>query len=112
MTGWMTIISWQASLAGAAFLSGTMIQGLVVLNQESYVYERWHGTLLFYAIIAVSLFINTYLARVLPTIESTILVLHVLGFFAILITLVYLAPTKSAREVFANFEYSAGWSSD
>jgi len=89
-----------------------MIQGLIVLNYESYEYQRWHGTLLCYAVIAVSLFVNTYLARVLPTIESAILVIHILGFFAILITLVYLTPHKSAKEVFATFGNTAGWSSD
>jgi choline transport protein len=112
LTGWMTIISWQAGLAGAAFLGGTMIQGLIVLNHESYDFQRWHGTLLFYAVIFVSLFINTYLARILPSIESTILLIHILGFFAVGITLVYLAPHKSAKEVFATFGNSAGWSSD
>ena len=58
----MTVISWQAALIGAAFLGGTMIQGLTVLNYESYGYQRLHGTVLFYVVIAVSLFINTYVA--------------------------------------------------
>jgi amino acid transporter len=107
----MTVISWQAALASCAFLGGTMIQGLLVLNYDSYDYQRWHGTLLFYAVIAVSLFINTYLARVLPTIESTILVIHIIGLFGILIALVYLAPHKSASDVFATFG-NAGWSTD
>ena len=89
-----------------------MIQGLIVLNHQAYRYQRWHGTLLFYAVIAVSLFINTYLARVLPAIESAILVMHILGFFAILITIVHLTSHKSAKEVFATFGNSAGWSSD
>ncbi|KAL8821612.1 MAG: hypothetical protein Q9223_000355 [Gallowayella weberi] len=92
LTGWITMISWQACLAGAAFLGGTMIQGLLVLNNESYVPERWHGTLLFYAIILFSLIINTYLARLLPKIEAVVLIIHVVGFVCILIPLVYLAP--------------------
>ncbi|KAL8811337.1 MAG: hypothetical protein Q9200_001864 [Gallowayella weberi] len=112
LTGWITMISWQACLAGAAFLGGTMIQGLLVLNNESYVPERWHGTLLFYAIILFSLIINTYLARLLPKIEAVVLIIHVVGFVCILIPLVYLAPHGTAKDVFATFSNGGGWSSN
>ena len=88
-----------------------MIKGLILLNYESYGFQRWHGTLLLYVFIVVALFINIFLARFLPAIESTLLVIHVLGFFAILIALVHLAPHKSVKEVFATFG-SSGWSSD
>jgi amino acid transporter len=111
MTGWMTVISWHAALASAAFLAGGMIQGLLVLNYPTYSFERWHGTLLFYAVIVCSLFVNTYLARLLPSIESVILILHVIGFFCILIPLTYLAPHHSAKEVFATFANEGSWSS-
>lgn len=89
-----------------------MIQGLLVLNYEDYVFERWHGTLLFYAIFALSLFINTYLARLLPQFETSVLLIHILGFFAILIPLVYLAPHGSASDVFLTFTNGGGWSTD
>lgn len=112
LTGWMTVISWQAALASSAFLGGTMIQGLLVLNHDGYVFKRWHGTLLLYVIIALSLFINTYFARMLPKIESMVLFIHVVGFFCILIPLVYLAPHGSPRDVFATFNNGGGWATD
>jgi amino acid transporter len=109
LTGWLSVISWQAAFAGASFLAGTMIQGLVALNNESYVIERWHGTLILYAIVAFSLFINTYLARLLPEIEAIVLLLHIAGFFCVLIPLVYLAPHGSAVDVFGTFRNAGGW---
>ncbi|KAF2642232.1 amino acid transporter [Massarina eburnea CBS 473.64] len=109
LTGWLSVISWQASLAGSSFLAGTMIQGLITLNHETYVHHRWHGTLIQYATLFLALFINTYLARVLPQIESYVLVLHIVGFFCVLIPLVYLAPHHSAKEVFATFTNTGGW---
>ena len=108
----MTVIGWQAALASGAFLGGTMIQGLLVLNHPSYDYQRWHGTLLFYAIIVVALFVNTYLARQLPRIEAIVLIIHVMGFFAILIPLVHLAPHATAKEVFATLSDGGGWGSN
>ncbi|ERF70773.1 hypothetical protein EPUS_08331 [Endocarpon pusillum Z07020] len=109
-TGWMSIISWQSAFAGASFLGGSMIQGLARLNYSNYEPERWHATLIFYAIVVLSLIINTIVARLLPKIESVVLILHILGFFCVLIPMVYLGPHVSAKEVFANFTNAAGWS--
>jgi choline transport protein len=44
-------------------------------------------------------------------VEGTILVLHIVGFFAILIPLWVLAPTNSSKEVFTQFQNLGGWSS-
>ena len=108
----MTVISFQAALASCAFLGGTIIQGLLVLNDSGYKFARWHGTLLFYAIISVSLFINTCLARLLPKIEAMVLVIHVAGFVCILVPLIYLAPHGSAKDVFTNFNNGGGWDTE
>ena len=104
------MIAWQAALASASFLGGTMIQGLAALNYPSYAFERWHGTLILYGIIFLSLFVNTYLARILPEIEAIVLLLHVIGFFVVLIPLIYLAPHGSAQSVFVTLTNESGWS--
>lgn len=97
-------------MAGTAYVAGTLVQGLLILNHPDYDYQRWHGTLLFYAVVAFSLFFNTYLGRLLPQIESMMLFFHILGFFGILIPLVYLAPHQSAKEVFTTFYNGGDWS--
>ena len=105
----MTVITWQALVAGTAYVTGTLIQGLLILNYPSYDYHRWHGTLLFYAVLAFSLFVNTYLGRYLPQIESMVLFFHILGFIGILISLVYLGPRQPAHEVFTTFLNEGDW---
>ena len=97
-------------MAATAYVSGTLVQGLLILNYPDYGYERWHGTLLFYAALAFALFVNTFLARLLPQIETLILVFHILGFFGLLIPLVHLSPHQSAKEVFTHFVNLGGWS--
>ena len=87
-----------------------MIQGLIVLNIPTYVPERWEGTLLFYAVIFFGLIFNTFLVKILPKIENLILIIHIGGFFGVLIPLVYTAPHGSASEVFGQFENGGGWS--
>ena len=111
LTGWISVIAWQVGMASGAYLGGTLIQGLLVLNYPTYHYERWHGTLLFYAIVFIALFVNTYLVRLLPMIESIVFMIHVIGFFAILIPLVYFAPHGSVKDVFATFNNGGHWSS-
>ncbi|KAL2043899.1 hypothetical protein N7G274_003419 [Stereocaulon virgatum] len=103
LAGWLTVITWQALVAGTAYVSGTLIQGLLILNYPNYGYQRWHGTMLFYAALAFALFVNTFLGRLLPRIESGMLFFHILGFFGLIIPLVYLAPHRPASEVFGNF---------
>jgi choline transport protein len=86
-----------------------MIQGLLVLNNPDYVFEQWHGTLLVIAITAFCIIFNTFLAHRLPMVEGMVLIVHILGFFAILIPLWVLAPRDSAEDVFTNFQNLGGW---
>ncbi|KAG2162089.1 hypothetical protein VTO58DRAFT_109485 [Aureobasidium pullulans] len=112
ITGWIATIGWSANTAAGIFFSGSMIQGLLVLNDSTYAYHRWHGTLIMWAALGIVILVNTIAARFLPKIEGMILILHTLGFFAILIPMVYLSDHNSASTVFTDFENSAGWNSN
>ncbi|KAL2839522.1 amino acid transporter [Aspergillus pseudoustus] len=109
ITGWITTLGWQAFTASAAFLGATMIQGLAVLCYENYQPERWHGTLIYWAILLLAFLVNTVGIKFLPLVENGVLIFHIATFFAVLIPLVVLAPHKSARYVFTTFENSSGW---
>lgn len=101
--GWLTVIGWQATFATSCYLVGTLIQGLVVLTNKNYAPEDWHGTLLYWAVVALSVAINSVGGKVLPRFEGMILILHILGFFAILIPLTYMADHGTSEEVFTQF---------
>lgn len=110
LTGWLTATGWQASVASGGYLSGTLIQGMIVLNHPEYNFKQWHGTLLFWVVILVAVFVNTIISSLLPKLEGLILIIHVLGFFAVLIPLVYMASHGSSSSVFSNFINEGGWS--
>ena len=42
ITGWILVLAWIADLASCAYLAGTIIQGLAVLNYPGYDFQRWH----------------------------------------------------------------------
>ena len=109
-TGWLTVCGWQAAVVSCAYISGTMIQGLIILNNADYIPKLWHGALLGWLVLLVAIFFNTIVARALPTIEAIILIVHILGFFAVLIPLVYMAPHGDASSVFATWLNEGGWS--
>lgn len=88
-----------------------MVQSLIGLNNPSYTFPAWQCTLLMYAVLALCLFVNTALVKLLPGLEGLILILHVLGFFAIMIPIIYLAPISSNHFVWADFTNYSGYSS-
>ena len=109
LTGWTSVIGWQAITCTTLYLAATMIQGLLIQHDSSYTPQRWHATLIGYAVLAFSLFINTYLATHLPKIESVVLLLHVFGFFFVLIPLVYFGPHGDPSTVFEQFLNEGHW---
>lgn len=112
MVGWLCFTGWQCAICAITFLAGTIIQGLIILNNPtSYVPKPWHGTLLIIAITSFAIFFNTVLAKKLPLVEGLLLVLHVLGLFAIIITLWVLSPTADAHAVWTEFTNAGGWNS-
>ncbi|KAF4993990.1 hypothetical protein FGRMN_6121 [Fusarium graminum] len=111
LMGWMCVLGWQTGCASTAFITGTQIQGLIVLNHPNYTPEPWHGTLLSIAVAALSVLFNIFLARKLPLIEALVLVIHIFAFFGILVTLWVLSPRADAKAVFTQFSDGGGWGS-
>ncbi|KAI9641950.1 hypothetical protein NHQ30_009819 [Ciborinia camelliae] len=111
LTGWLTVTGWQGVVASGGYLTGTLVQGLIVLTVPTYSVSEtaWQGTLLYWAAIFFAVFINTVVSSLLPKFEGLILVLHILGFFAILIPLVILAPHDTAADVFTTWLNGGNW---
>jgi len=109
MQGWITVFAWQATLTSVTFLAATQIQGLLILNYDSYVAHRWHGTLLMWAIMALTLLVNIWGFKLLPAIELLGGISHVAFFFALLIPLVLLSRRSSNEFVWETFLSQGGW---
>ncbi|CAG8981811.1 hypothetical protein HYALB_00004754 [Hymenoscyphus albidus] len=111
LAGWLTVISWQAFVAEACYTCASLIQGIVIINYPSYEPKLWHATLMFYAIGLFGLFMNTVLGRLLPRTEALMLISYILGFFGVLIPMVYLSEHTTAERVFTVFQNLGGWDS-
>ncbi|KAJ5281343.1 hypothetical protein N7478_006715 [Penicillium angulare] len=111
-TGWLTTIGWQAAFASASYMCGTEIQGVVILAWENYDPKAWHGTMIVWCSLLVAFGANMIGGKFLPRAESLILVVHILGFFGILIPLVYMSNHKSTNEVFTEFTNGGEFATD
>ncbi|MCJ1326505.1 hypothetical protein MMC10_003169 [Thelotrema lepadinum] len=110
VTGWLTVLGWQAGISASCYISGTIIQALIGLVNTSYDPQLWHGTLLVYGVLAVCFFFTVILGKFLHLVETTLLVIYVLGFFVVLIPMVALAPQHATgKTVFTTFINGGGW---
>ncbi|KAE8389365.1 amino acid/polyamine transporter I [Aspergillus alliaceus] len=110
ITGWLTVIGWQATFSSAMYLNGNMIEALIILTRSSYTPKPWRRTLYSWSLSVISAVINIVGGKVLPRFEGTILIFHIIGFFCILVPLTYMADHKSsAEEVFTYFINDGHW---
>lgn len=107
----MSTLSWQAGTASGPFLVGTLIQALIYVNDPSYVWENWHGTLLVIGITLVVFVANVWGARAMPMFQNLMLVVHVFGFISVIAVFWALAPHNSAEITFTRFTNGGGWNS-
>ncbi|KAF2794838.1 amino acid permease [Melanomma pulvis-pyrius CBS 109.77] len=111
-TGWINIGGQITLTASAAFAAGLQTQSLIILNDDSYVPQRWQGLLFYWSILIYAAALNIWGSRLLPTANLLSGVLHIVGFFTILIVLGVMAPKNTSSFVFTEVTNRSGWSSD
>ena len=84
---------------------------MVILGNPDYSPHPYHLVLISWAVLAFSVLINTRGGLLLPRFEAAMLLLHVFGFFAVVIPLVTLAPHQSTADVFEKFSNGGEWQS-
>ncbi|KAA6414258.1 MAG: Amino acid polyamine transporter I [Lasallia pustulata] len=105
--GSMATAASLAELVSMAPTSGGQYHWVAMLAPPKLkVFLSWLTALL------VVFLVNTVGAKLLPKIEGFILIIHTLGFFAILIPLVFLAPHGTPSFVFGTFINAAGWNNN
>ncbi|KAF2437209.1 hypothetical protein P171DRAFT_459286 [Karstenula rhodostoma CBS 690.94] len=95
------IVGWMSTgNAADCFITGTLTQALLQVNDENYVPKRWHGTLFTWAMALVLYVVNLWGHDFWPRIQNLLMVIHMLAFFAVITVL-----------VFTGFSNDGGWNS-
>ncbi|KAF4340158.1 amino acid transporter [Fusarium beomiforme] len=112
VTGWVSIGGQVILTSSAAFAAGLQMQALIIVNNETYVPERWRGMLFYWAVLVYAMVLNLWGDRMLPHINTLSGAIHVIGFVTIVVVLGVMAPKNTASFVFSEVTNSSGWSSD
>ncbi|KAF2457056.1 putative amino acid permease [Lineolata rhizophorae] len=108
--GWLTVFAWMATSAAASFLIAGLIMALIILNNLTYVPERWHATLLTWAVLLIPFAFNIFARKLLAPIEIVGGVMHIIFFVITVVTLCVTAPKSSAEFVFTQGDPGiSGW---
>ena len=70
------------------------------MTRPEYVPKPYQHMLLFWAVMAFAVFINVLASTVLPKFEGFILLIHLAGYFAILLPLLILGEHQDPHQVF------------
>jgi amino acid transporter len=94
-------------------MAATMIQGLLVLNYETYNFQRWHGTMLYWGLIGLGAIVNIWGSRLISLVESASLLIHVIAFIGNFVAIWVCSPARhSGSFVFTFFQNNTGWANN
>ncbi|KAF2847928.1 amino acid transporter [Plenodomus tracheiphilus IPT5] len=107
--GWITVIAWICSCAGAfSFMSNTL-SGLIIFNSPGYEPKAWHSTVFLMAFLVIPVLLNLQLRRIINYLETIGGILHVVLFVAVVTTLCTLSKRSTPEFVFRTLHTDSGW---
>ncbi len=109
LTAWLTTLAWQSLAVSVGYAVATLLQGIIILGNPTYVAVPWHTVLITWATCLFAVAMNSFTTRMLAKVEGLILILHLAGFFGVLIPMVCFASHNTPSVVFTSFSNEGGW---
>ncbi|ORY19759.1 GABA permease [Clohesyomyces aquaticus] len=110
MQGWITVFAWICSCTSNPALISNIVVGLAIFNNPEYVPQRWHVTLIMWAITIFPFLGNFWFRKLLNPLEAVGAICHVVFFIVSIITLVVLAQRSTVEYVFHTLTHDvSGW---
>lgn len=109
LTGWVTLCGWISLWATTSF--PFMIQGLHSILSPNYDPRPWQTTILMWVSGIIAFVINAFSRRSLAWFIGAMFLVHILAFFAVIISLAAFADSNSASQVFHTWYNEGQWSS-
>lgn len=92
------------------FLVGSLVQTIILVNDESYAFPSWHGTLLAIGSMCFAYIGNVYGNKILPHWQIAVFAVHVIGYLAYIVPVWVNAPKATHYQVWGEFQNLGGWS--
>ena len=92
------------------FLAGSIVQTIILINNENYGFPAYQGSLLALAVLALCYVGNVYGSKILPHWQNALFVLHMLSYLAYIVPIWVNAPSATHYQVWGEFQNEGGWS--
>ena len=92
------------------FLTGSLVQTIILINNENYGFPAYQGSLLALAVLAICYLANVYGAKTLPYWQNAVFLFHILAYFAYIVPIWVSAPAATHYQVWGEFQNEGGWS--
>ncbi|KAF1954363.1 amino acid transporter [Byssothecium circinans] len=110
LQGWITTAAWCFACGGPPSILANIITSLAIFNNENYVPQRWHTSLVMIATMIVPFVFNLWFRKLLDSFEITGGILHIVLFIVFIVVLVVFGPRNSPDFVFKTLLWEdSGW---
>ena len=92
------------------FLVGSLVQTIILVNNESYPFPSWQGTLLAIGAMCLAYIGNVYGSKILPRWQIAVFIIHVVGYIGYIVPVWVKAPRATHYQVWGEFDNTGGWS--
>lgn len=103
------MFAWCFACGGPPSLISTILTSLAIFNDEDYVPERWHTSLIMIATLIVPFIFNLWFRKILDSFEIFGGVLHICLFVVFIAVLSSLGTRGSSDYVFKTLTWDSGW---
>ena len=110
VAGWLLTLSWICGVASGMYLTGSMAEYSIVIENLDYAAPAYQVWLFVVAFCGGGVFLNTVGAKHLALLEVVVAAMFVLGYAANIIVFWVMSPHNSASHVFGTFSNGGGWS--
>jgi choline transport protein len=108
--GWITVAAWCFACGGPPSILANTLTSLAIFNNEQYVPERWHTSLVMIAVMALPIICNLWFRKILNTFETIGGLLHIILFVVFIAILAALGPRSKSDFVFKTLTSDvSGW---
>ena len=110
-TGWLVTLSWVTFLGSCAVIIGNTIKFCILIYkpESKAANSQWLPTIIALGFLIGAAFFNIHLAKKFPMIEGIMLVIHLAGWAAVIVTLWVTSLRGNAHDVIFTFINPGGW---
>ncbi|WOO77848.1 Choline transport protein [Vanrija pseudolonga] len=109
--GWFATSGWIALVGTAGSLAGSLITGVIALQNDSYVQKPWNVFLIYTGYTLIAMAVNIWALPILPRLNQAAIFWSLIGAVVILITCLSRSAGNfaSPKFVFTEFINETGW---